>query len=143
MWKMGRVRTGFFPSVFIPTHQQIIHGSTMSLKKLILRELRQTPSIVLIRRSHTSRKSVDHVRHTRLASVTPPLSTIAAGEPLPRLLLTRPRRRAWLALTTPPSSTTAASGARPRLPTPRWPAPSLPCTTRSPFTATPGTSTQW
>jgi hypothetical protein len=77
------------------------------------------------------------------ASPTLPSSTAVASGPLPQFLLTRSRRRARLASPTLPSSTTAASEPLTRLPTPRWPTPSLPCTTRSPSTSTLGMSTRW
>jgi hypothetical protein len=87
-----------------------------------------------------------HARpHRRVwpASPTLPSSTAAAGAPLPRLPLTRPHQQVWLASPTPQLSTTVASGPRPRFPMPCRPALSLLCTTRSPSTATPGTSTLW
>jgi hypothetical protein len=82
-------------------------------------------------------------RRPRLASPTPRSSTTVAATPIPRRLPTRDRRRARSALPTPPSSIIAASRPYPPLSTFRRPAPSLQCTTRSPSTATPGTSTRW
>jgi hypothetical protein len=82
-------------------------------------------------------------RRHRLASPTPHSSTIAATTPLPRRPLTQARRRARPDSPTPPSSITAASRPHQPLSTFRRVAPSRPCTTRSPSTATPGTSTRW
>jgi hypothetical protein len=96
--------------------------------------------------------SIPHAPHAALSTpptpctvrfADPPLSTNAAGGPLPRLLLTRPRRRAQLASPTPRLSTTIASGPLPRLLMPRWLELSLPCTTWSPSTATLSMSTRW
>jgi hypothetical protein len=75
-------------------------------------------------------------------SLRRPRARLPLSQP-PRRLPTRARRRARPALPTPPSSITAASRPYPPLPTFRRPAPSRPCTTRSPSTVTPGTSTRW
>jgi hypothetical protein len=96
-----------------------------------------------LRHARPRRPRLRHTRprRPRLASPTPPSSTIAVATPLPRHIPTRARRRARLDSPTPPSSITAASRPYLTLSTSRRCAPSRPYTTRSPSTATPGTST--
>jgi hypothetical protein len=98
-----------------------------------------------LRHARPRRPRLRHARprRPRLASPTPHSSTIAVATPLPRRPMTRARRRARLVSPTPPSSITAASRPHPPLSTFRRFAPSRPFTTRSPSTATPGTSTRW
>jgi hypothetical protein len=96
-----------------------------------------------LRHARPRRSFLRHARprRPRLASPTPHSSTIVVATPLPRRPPTQARRRARLASSTPPSSITAASRPPPPLSTFRRFTPSRPYTTRSPSTATPGTST--
>jgi hypothetical protein len=107
---------------------------------LLVRPLRPLP-----RHARPRRPRLRHARprRHRLASPTQHSSTIAATTPLPRRPPNRARRRARPDSPTPPSSITAASRPHQPLSTFRRVAPSRPCTTRSPSTATPGTSTRW
>jgi hypothetical protein len=98
-----------------------------------------------LRHARPRRPRLCHARPRRpwLTSPTPHSSTTAAATPLPWRPLTRARQRARPASPTPLSSITAASRPYPPLSTFRRFAPRRPYTTRSPSTATPGTSTRW
>jgi hypothetical protein len=98
-----------------------------------------------LRHARPRRPRLRHARprRLRLASPIPHSSTIAAATLLPRRPPTRSRRRARPDSPTLPSSITTASRPHQPLSTFRRFALSRPFTTRSPSTATPGTSTRW